>query len=220
MLQKLRLWTFGRTIAGDEFPDIDIARFGSLPNLRFLTASNVPSCWITYLLPPLHRLPPSPFRRRESGTLPNAPGCFSRVPEVRVLKLTKFPPQDVSSTLRPPVHPAKLTMLTLSHVAHPSRILCQISAPSLQTLFIRHSGGIYHPLSYLATDHAPDFAPLSIFFSRWSRVDFLPLRLGTLELVECLQIGDVAYLIRWLARLPSLVRLVLLGDAIGLAAQL
>ena len=219
-LQELRLWTFGRTIAGDEFPDTDIAKFGSLPNLRCLTASNVPSWWITHLLSRsityLHLL----FRLRESETLPNASGYFSRVPEVRVLKLTKFPPEDVSSNLLPPVHLAKLTTLELSHVAHPSRILCQIFAPSLQTLSIRHSGGIYRPLSYLTIDHAPEFAPLSTFFSQWSQVDFLPLRLSTLELVECLQIDDVAYLIRWLARLPSLVRLVLLDDAIGRAAQL
>jgi hypothetical protein len=45
-------------------------------------------------------------------------------------------------------------------------------------------------------------------------------RLHNLELVSCLEVEDVAFLIRWLARLPSLTRLILYDDAIGVAAEL
>ena len=40
----------------------------------------------------------------------------------------------------------------------------------------------------------------------------------TLELVSCLRFTDVPFLIRWLTRLPNLVRLILKDDAIGEAA--
>jgi hypothetical protein len=220
-LQELRLSTFGAMIGEDDFFDTDDAAFGSLSKLHCFTAHSIPSRWITHFLSPSITYLDLFFHRTESETLTDASGYFSQIPEVRVLKLTRFPHGDLASTLHPPVHLAKLTTLELNLVAHPSRILCQMSAPSLQILSIHHPGGIYDPHNnHWKTDHEPEFAPLAAFFSQWSQGDFLPLRLHTLELVECLRIDDVPYLIRWLARLPSLVRLILLDDAVGMAVEL
>ena len=58
------------------------------------------------------------------------------------------------------------------------------------------------------------------FFSQWSHPSFVPVKLHTLELVSCLIFTDVPFLIRWLTRLPNLVRLILKDDAIGEAATL
>ncbi|KAF8151732.1 hypothetical protein B0H34DRAFT_728772 [Crassisporium funariophilum] len=44
------------------------------------------------------------------------------------------------------------------------------------------------------------------------------MNLHTFELTQCLQPTDVPHLIRWLARLPNIVHLILKDDAIGKAA--
>jgi hypothetical protein len=104
------------------------------------------------------------------------------------------------------VHLPHLVTLELSDVLHFSRILCHIQTPALQVLSIRQSdlGG--------ATN-------MSLFFSQWSKGSCIPAHLHTLELQHCLQTGDIPYLIRWLARLPNLIRLILIDDSIGAAAE-
>lgn len=61
---------------------------------------------------------------------------------------------------------------------------------------------------------------MSPLFSQWSQGYFRPRKPHTLELFQCLEISDIAYLIHRLARLPALVRFILADDAIDHAADL
>ena len=245
-LETLILSSAGRGALGsytpdDFFGDIDETLHRDLPRLRSFTARKIPKEWIQPFLSPsithfelILNDPSTPFRhwgpygiyshwQPDSTTGSKLVITFSEM-----LEFLHCVPQVVHLMLKHTRHFENLkkgeavslnnlAVLDLEDVLHPAPLLCEISAPSLKTLSIR-STSMTDVIR--ARSRRPELALLSSFFSQWSRGIFLPAQLHTLELVDCLQVSDVAYLIRWLARLPSLVRLTLRDEAIGLAADL
>ena len=136
------------------------------------------------------------------------------------------------SFIRPPptIHLQHLTNLRLKKVRNWPLLLSVIAAPSLQLLSIDQSDNsnrTSHPRWQYWNHywhHIPtqndEFAAASLF-SQWSNPKFLPPSLHTLELLECLEVDDIPYFVRWLARLPNLVRLVIQDseNALGKAAD-
>ncbi|KAF8063336.1 hypothetical protein FPV67DRAFT_237902 [Lyophyllum atratum] len=193
------------------------------PRLRSLTAvglsekSILPflSASITYFELCLHE--DSIFTQPLSDTLT----YLTSVPHVLAIKLEgvrHIVDRDLPTDFQRPVHLTKLVTLELDHVLYPSALLCEISTPSLQTFILRHSTMLSErPYTRL---RRPELEPLSPIFTQWSHGIFLPVNLHTLVLEDCLQVQDVAFLIRWLERLPRLVRLTLWDDAISEAAEL
>jgi hypothetical protein len=106
----------------------------------------------------------------------------------------------------------KLESLRLKGVQLAPTVLSAIAAPSLQTLSIHH-------VSSRRWWDAPPPPSLSGFFAQWSQPSQTPMHLHTLELIDTLRAGDTPYLIRWLRRLPNLVRLLITDDEIGKAAS-
>ncbi|KAJ6617956.1 hypothetical protein B0H10DRAFT_2379781 [Mycena sp. CBHHK59/15] len=107
-----------------------------------------------------------------------------------------YPPSGIMfrplSSLNSTVTLANLSNLELVNIRHPTSLLLDLHAPALQTLVIRNSR-----------------MDMGAFLSQWSHADFLPSNLRSLEFTECFSETHMPYLIRWLARLPSLLRLVL-----------
>ncbi|KAF8151731.1 hypothetical protein B0H34DRAFT_137889 [Crassisporium funariophilum] len=105
-----------------------------------------------------------------------------------------------------------LRTLKLSSVLCIPNLLSGVSTPHLKTLIVAAD------INDWGRRIADDTLPMALFFSQWSQPSFIPYRLHTLELVDCLLTTDVPFLIRWLSRLPNLIRLILIDDAIGQAA--
>jgi len=240
-LSSARRGALGSYTPDDFFSDIDRTLHRDPPRLRSFTAKRIPKEWIQPFLSPsithfglILTDPSKPFNhwgpygiysvwQPDSTANSKLVITFSEM-----LDFLRRVPQVVHLTLQHTRHFEtvekskvvslnNLAVLDLEGVLHPAPFLCEISAPSLKALSIRST-----PMTDIirARSPRPELALLSPFFSQWSHGIFLPAQLHTLELVDCLQVSDVAYLIRWLARLPSLVRLTLRDDAIGLAADL
>ncbi|KAF8183655.1 hypothetical protein BJ912DRAFT_976030 [Pholiota molesta] len=88
----------------------------------------------------------------------------------------------------------QISTLELDHLHFTS--LCTISAFSKITLISTWSA----------------FIPMTPLLVQWSQPGITPTNLHTLELINCLQPGDLPYLIRWLGRLPNLVSLWIKDD--------
>ncbi|KDR71536.1 hypothetical protein GALMADRAFT_253870 [Galerina marginata CBS 339.88] len=113
----------------------------------------------------------------------------------------------------------KLETIRLTNVLYPSSILCAISAPCVRTLVVDRTRWYKNYLPKWELGNVNEAAlPLLPFFWQWSQAGFIPTHLHTLRLVDCLERGDIPSLIRWLAHLPNLVRLLLKDEEISLAA--
>ncbi|KAG5649369.1 hypothetical protein H0H81_004260 [Sphagnurus paluster] len=216
-LETLRLSGSNSKLSTSFFDD---APFHQPPRLRSFTAAGIPESYISPFL--------SPFityfdlsMRSENGMLgqhlARTLGYLAKIPHVSTLKVGKLyhATYDIPSGVEHPLHLAKLQTLEIDHVQYPSSILCELSAPSLQTLSIRGSPVLSWRYQHL---HRPELVSLTPFLIAWSHSTFLPSHLHTLVLEDCLDVSDIPFLIRWLARLPGLVRLTLYDDAFGHAA--
>ncbi|RDB21987.1 hypothetical protein Hypma_010885 [Hypsizygus marmoreus] len=198
-------------------PEQDQSTFSAPPRLRSLAVDGVHKAWITPLLSSSITYLELNLRDSNIQTqqLSDTLDYLTRASEVVILKLNNVQHYSHSLASHHPVCLPKLLTLGVDRVLYPSTLLSQISAPSLQTLTIRGQAELLW--KYLSQ---PELNFLGPFFAQWSQGIFLPTQLHTLELVDCLQVSDVALLIRWLARLPSLVRLILIDDSIARAREL
>ncbi|KAF8881676.1 hypothetical protein CPB84DRAFT_1791546 [Gymnopilus junonius] len=130
---------------------------------------------------------------------------LSRLPEVIKVHLKHLKHNDPKGFAPSVIRLSKLLTLHVEDVLQMPILLSYIAAPHLQTLCIDQRQ--IEPLSFSFRNPSP-VAPL---FACWSDPSFLPANLHTLELRDCLEITDVPYLIRWLERLPNLIRL-FIGD--------
>lgn len=197
------------------------------PPLRLHTfiANGISKTWITRFLSPSITHFELASRMSTPSPIHHTLECIFRASQASFIKLSNIRHSD--QTL-PGNHQTilfpKLKTLEISHVLHASPMLCRMVAPALQTLSIRHTPTYLTRLNGFAytgvrgLPHEP--TPLRSYMSQWSQGDAIPTMLHTLELVSCLATEDVAFLIRWLARFPSLVRLILDDDAIVIAAEL
>jgi len=220
MLQDLRLVYDPKTSdhAASAYFQLQDDIFQLLPKLHSFAADGISAAWVTgFLSPSITRFELLNLAPTMSQTLDATLEYLSRIPSVITLDLNKIYHTVPELSSSQSVHLPHLATLELCNVIHFSRLLCHIQAPSLQVLSIRQPGGVVYHWAF-RLDFVSDKS-MSPFFSQWSQGSFIPTYLHTLELQECLQMGDVPYLIRWLARLPNLVRLILLDDAIGRAAD-
>ncbi|GLB42915.1 hypothetical protein LshimejAT787_1203640 [Lyophyllum shimeji] len=231
-LETLKLTSTGmQHILPENFFNLDDEpAFRRPPRLRSLTAVGLSKEWVLPLLSPAityfelcHR-DESVVTHQLADTLT----YLQKTPNVSDLKLDgvrHVVDRDLPADFQRPVRLAKLITLKLDGVLYPSTLLCKLSAPVLQTLAV-HRAPVQYEDEYGVYGRAyerrllhPDLQPLSPFFTQWSDGAFLPEKLHTLVLEDCLQVQDVAFLIGWLARLPNLVRLTLWDDAIAPAAE-
>ncbi|KAF5320061.1 hypothetical protein D9611_010312 [Ephemerocybe angulata] len=126
-----------------------------------------------------------------------------KVPNVRTLKIRELKQTSTIPDQRLVITMNQLTTLELVRVDLPSLLLSSIICPALESLTIGPC-----PKRYLPED------TLSSFLSQWCDPKHIPIRLHTLKLEQCVRPSDVTYLIRFLARLPNLVRLSLIDDDI------
>ncbi|KAF8650086.1 hypothetical protein AX16_005412 [Volvariella volvacea WC 439] len=222
-LQELRLT--GSTDAADYGEDF-ISQFFAQdetptktpPKLRTFAGINLPKHWITPLIG-AHTTSLELQHRLAVPSLKEITEHLSRASNIYNLKLSGLRAESYAEDL-PTVHLPNLRMLHVNSVEYPGHIVSHIQAPNLQTLIIDSVPHMImaedHPLFRQTQD--PTLASLSSLFSQWSQPGFLPTNLRNLELTGALQVDDVPYLIRWLSRLPNLLRLTLRDDALGNAA--
>ncbi|KDR71581.1 hypothetical protein GALMADRAFT_253923 [Galerina marginata CBS 339.88] len=145
---------------------------------------------------------------------------LARVPEATSIELKDLRHTHPHSLTPPHVHLLKLRNLKATSVLHLSSVLASVAAPSLQTLSVNQNPpNIEQAWSW---NNARRYSlPMAPLFTQWSAPGFVPTHLHTLELLNCLEVGDVPYFIRWLERLPNLVRLFVEdeADAFGRAAN-
>ncbi|KAJ3509438.1 hypothetical protein NLJ89_g5224 [Agrocybe chaxingu] len=150
------------------------------------------------------------------------------VPNAYTIELTEVAhttPTHISPP--PPILLRHLRNLRLREVRYAPAVLTTLIAPSLQTLTLEHTRRERQAWSWLYTnsdiaadaDHRRHKLLLAPFFTQWSAPGAAPEHLHTLELKECLRSGDIPYLVRWLDRLPHLVRLVIQDDQVGAARK-
>lgn len=203
----------------DFFGDTDAVQRHSEIKFRSFTAVRLPKSWILRFLGPSIRYfclrrghHEDPHLPRNQHNISNTFQYLSLIKEAVNIELENLDHSILSLHTPDVIHFNNLQKLRLSMVLYTSTILCSISAPSLQTLIIDRTP----ELGFGATS---DILSMT-FFSPWSQPGFIPVYLHTLELVSCLKVADVPFLIRWLAHLPNIVRLILKDDAIGRAAAL
>ncbi|KAJ7076537.1 hypothetical protein B0H15DRAFT_863628 [Mycena belliarum] len=185
---SLRLISVTDTSSADTFFGQDGTQ-STPPNLHSFTASALPEEWTTRFLSPR-------ITFFEIGRLRNIPAAtieryLSRTPNVHTLNLLKLNLLPLSA-LNTPLTLSNLHNLDVTEVEGLMPLLLDIRAPSLRTLAIRDCTGEMGPV-----------------FSQWSQQSHLPAALQRLELAHCLNADDTPFLIRWLARLPALLRLTL-----------
>ncbi|PPR04322.1 hypothetical protein CVT24_013395 [Panaeolus cyanescens] len=208
----------------------------SRPRLHSFTARSLPPSWIAPFLSPFitrFRLYKTSNRRPShvSSTSPITETLqyLAKVPNVRHLELeglkayrrTGGPPVPEHDTSLK-VSLAHLQNLEITDVSFQSSILCGIEAPCLQTLAIRNSenndwrwDAFIHDFSQLFSDSPADIRietgsfSLTPLFLQWSNPQVIPTNLNTLELSNVLCVDDIPFLIKWLQRLPNLVRLII-----------
>ncbi|KAF8644213.1 hypothetical protein AX16_008624 [Volvariella volvacea WC 439] len=192
------------------------------PKLRAFAGINLPAQWIAPFIG-AHTGSLELAYRGALSTLTEITQHLSRAPNTYTLKLCNFRAESYAEDL-PHVHLPNLRTLYVSCIEHPAHLTSHIQAPNLQTLQIEEEPRVF---GYTARENPffrghldTSLGSLNCLFSQWSQPSFLPVNLRNLELVEVLQVDDIPYLVRWLSRLPNLLRLTLRGDAIGAAAVL
>ncbi|KAJ7207999.1 hypothetical protein GGX14DRAFT_521824 [Mycena pura] len=159
------------------------------PSLHSLTAWNLPEEWVTrFLSPRISYFQYGGFEKQ----IPHSTVIryLSLTPNVHTLHLLnmQFPRLSESQAITLP----NLHNLELDRIHNITTLLVNTCAPALRVLSIRDCKG-----------------RLRSFFSDWSQPKWLPQHLQSLELSHCVSSGDIPFLISWLARLPSLLRLII-----------
>ena len=140
---------------------------------------------------------------------------LTRIPNATSLELVDLyhtiPNQDLAP--QGGVQLSHLRTLKLLNVLFSASVLATIKAPNLQTLSMdgRAPPGVHYRPSI------EEDVGLAYVFALWSQPGVVPEQLHTLELRDCVGLGDVPYLVRWLERLPNLVRLFLKDEVFGSA---
>ncbi|KAJ7280324.1 hypothetical protein C8J57DRAFT_1501760 [Mycena rebaudengoi] len=162
--------------------------------LHSFTAIGLPEEWV---MGPLHR----GITFFQLSRLVNTQASIllrylSLVPNLHTLNLHSISlPLLSTSTSNSTVALPSLSNLELVNFTHFAALLLDIRAVALKVLTIRNSTG-----------------QMSSVFAQWSQIDFLPSNLQSLELHHCLSPNDMPFLIRWLRRLPALLRLTITHD--------
>jgi len=176
------------------------------------SADSLPKAWTIGFLGPWIKH----FSLRQWGIGQNLADTWdylARIPKAVTIELCEVQHVEHPGRIPPIPHTIslpELETLRLKSVKLAPAVVTAIAAPSLRTLSIHHEVSRwwwYGPLT------------LSGFFTQWSQPSHTPTHLHTLELIDCLKDIDVPYLIRWLWRLPNLVRLLLTDDQIGKVAS-
>ncbi|CAA7264443.1 unnamed protein product [Cyclocybe aegerita] len=150
------------------------------------------------------------------------------VPNAYTIELTDLAhtaPAHISSP--PPILFRSLRTLRLQEVRYAPAVLTPLVVPNLQTLSLEHTRREREAWSWryansdmdADSDHRQHQLLLAPVFTQWSAPGSVPEHLHTLELKDCLRSGDVPFLVRWLERLPHLVRLVIQDDQVGAAKE-
>ncbi|KAJ7673483.1 hypothetical protein B0H17DRAFT_1083158 [Mycena rosella] len=157
------------------------------PSLHSFTASGLPEEWVTRFLSP--RITFFEIGRLWSTPASTIQRYLSRIPNVHTLSLQRisFLPLSASNLTVTLPH---LHNLEIANVSDFTPLLLNTRAPALRGLSICDCTG-----------------QMGRVFSQWSQPDFLPGHLQSLELSDSLSELDMPFLIRWLARLPALLRL-------------
>ena len=179
--------------------------------LHTLFADSLAKAWTVGFLGPWI----NHFHLRHSQKITDTWDFLSRIPRAITIELCQVQHLDHPDRVPPPPRPivlAKLESLRLRGVKLAPAVLSAIAAPSLQTL------SIHEVPERLQWWEVPYTRSMSGFFAQWSQPSHTPTHLHTLELIDSLGSGDTPYFIRWLRRLPNLVRLLITDDEIGKAA--
>ena len=155
------------------------------------------------------------FHLRHSQKITDTWDFLSRIPRAITIELCQVQHVDHPDSVPPLprlIVLSKLWSLRLKSVKLAPAVLNAIAAPSLQMLSIHEVPEILH------WREVPSTRSMSGFFAQWSQPSHTPTHLHTLELIDSLGSGDTPYFIRWLRRLPNLVRLLITDDEIGKAA--
>lgn len=198
----------------------DLTAFRQPPKLHTFTATALSKEWILPFLSSsivFFRLRVNP-RDEDQVHLSSTINYLSCIPAVKTLIIESIRHSQSVLLNQKTVYLRELLTLELTRTCYISPLLCAISATSLQTLIVDRQR-VYRSYWLNSQNGSPSLA-LAPFFSQWSHPNYLPANLHTLNLVECLQLADVAFLIRFLARLPNLVRLIIVDDTVGNAAEL
>ncbi|KAH0580027.1 hypothetical protein H2248_002841 [Termitomyces sp. 'cryptogamus'] len=226
MLETLRLKFNGKMGDFDawEFFNTQGVTPLTFPRLRYFAAYGLPESWLLPFLSP--SITSFEFHPRAALKLLQILRYLSQIPQIASLLLHGVEPSDfyLPQNFKLPLPLPHLTSLEINRVTYPVTILSELVAPSLRTLVIKDS---QIPTEqppwippFLHRPCRPELIPLSPFFIAWSQPKSLPVHLRSLTLSQCLGVSDVAFLIRWLARLPHLTCLGLHDDAIARAAEL
>ncbi|KAJ7074542.1 hypothetical protein C8F01DRAFT_1100858 [Mycena amicta] len=184
-LQRLQMLHLrgGPALPADAFFD------AGLPALHSFTASYIPSEeWITgFLTANITYFNLASYRL--DSTTPIR-GYLARVPNLYTLRFggIVLPP---IFTAHPAISLSHLHNLEIDNVRNVCPLILEIRAVALRALSIRNCTG----------------AHMSLVFSDWIQPKHLPVHLQTLELTQVLVPSDIPYLVSFLSRLPSLVRL-------------
>ncbi|KIK05619.1 hypothetical protein K443DRAFT_674915 [Laccaria amethystina LaAM-08-1] len=198
----------------------DLTEFRQPPKLHTFTATALSKEWILPFLSSsieFFRLRVNP-RDEDQVHLSSTINYLSHIPAVKTLIIESIRHSQTMLLNQKTVYLRELLTLELARTCYVSPLLCAISATSLQTLIVDQQHG-YRPYWWNSQNKSLPWT-LAPFFLQWSHPNYLPANLHTLKLIECLQLADVAFLIRFLARLPNLVRLIIVDDAVGDAAEL
>ncbi|PPQ72686.1 hypothetical protein CVT24_012664 [Panaeolus cyanescens] len=221
--------------ATDFFKDLEE---WSRPRLHSFTATSLQPSWINPFLSPfitrfrLHKTSnrQSPSHISSTSPITETLQYLARLPNVRELELQDLKTYrhkggpaiaEHDTSLRVPL--PQLRSLRIVDVAIQSSILCGIEAPCLRFLSIRDSDKdiwkapsiSYAYLFFSAPPHPVaervETGTFSLipFFLQWSNPQVTPTQLHTLELSNVLCVDDIPFLIKWLQRLPNLVRLII-----------
>ncbi|KAH9475105.1 hypothetical protein JR316_0012216 [Psilocybe cubensis] len=201
------------------FDGVDPSSVNRDIKLHSFTATSLPHTWIRgFLGPQIRRLSiTDAYEIHEEGqekqyttiwnhsiSIWQTMDFLKHVPYATSVELNDLNHIDPIGYSPPVVRMQNLQRLELKGVQFSTSILSSISAPSLQTLCVdsgTDAWNLFTPTSVV---------PMASFFSQWSQPGFIPTHLHTLDLVNCLNVADIPFLIRWLGKLPNLVRLLLL----------
>jgi len=192
--------------------------------LRSFTAKSLPRGWVLGFLSPTIQhfhfeggdsVVPRTWWDGKKHNIRDTWEYLTRIPNATSLELVDLyhtvPNQDLAP--QGGVQLSHLRTLKLLNVLFSASVLATIRAPHLQTLSMdgrAAPGARYHQST------AEDVG-LAYVFALWSQPGVVPEQLHTLELRDCVGLGDVPFLVRWLERLPNLVRLFLKDEVFATA---
>uniref|UniRef100_A0A8H8CGN7 F-box domain-containing protein n=1 Tax=Psilocybe cubensis TaxID=181762 RepID=A0A8H8CGN7_PSICU len=198
------------------FDDVDPSSVDRDVKLHSLTATSLPHLWIRGFLGPKvrHLTITGAYEstenedrdlRHRTMNIRDTIDFLKRVPHATSIALNDLNHTDPIGYSPPVVRLQKLQRLELNGVLFSSTILSSVSAPCLQTLSLNNDRDTWDRFS-------PPIVPMASFLSQWSQPGFTPTHLHTLDLINCLALGDIPFLIRWLGKLPNLVQFFLVDD--------